>query len=336
MLYLVRNRWGGTLSQGAKFIDVDLAPGEAYLIWFITAQVRDGLDQVVDETLFAVKQTAEGLESAPPASLIDLIPAPDTFLVPQNLRDWAKNPQPVLAWSITEQQVPFLSKVQQQRAHITDLRREPMLTDAQAAERTASDAYNELAFFDDEIDMQEFEDQLEQARARVAALIRQFEHEAACSLGATWVVGVAAVYSLSNPPEKDLIDEKPDIGQKAEELVRAYEEKQGRDVKNVSGEHDVYPYDLHSTGPGGVRCIEVKGTTTGQFKLSENQRRAAKRLGKSYYIYIVRDPLGDQPKLAIVRDPLSKMNYDDVLYSGARYVYNTTTWQAAADEETTL
>jgi hypothetical protein len=37
-----------------------------------------------------------------------------------------------------------------------------------------------------------------------------------------------------------------------------------------------------------------------------------------------------------VRDPLSKMDYDHVLYSGARYVYQTTTWQAAADEETTL
>ena len=336
MLSLVHNRWGDTLSQGAKFIDVDLAPGEAYLLWFLTAQVRDGLDQIVDETLFAVKQTAEGLESAPAASLIDLIPAPETFLVPQNLHDWAQDPQPVLTWSISQQQMPFLSEVMQQRGHITDLRREPMLADAQAAEKAASMAYNDLAFFDDAVDIQEFEDQLEQARARVAALTHQFDHEAACSLGVTQVIGVAAVYSFVDAPEEDLIDEKPAIGQKAEDLAQAYEEKQGRVVKNVSGEHDDYPYDLHSTGPGGVRCIEVKGTTTGQFKLSENQRRTAKKLGKSYYLYIVRDPLGDQPKLTIVRDPLSKMEYDDVLYSGARYVYNATTWQAAADEETTL
>jgi len=98
----------------------------------------------------------------------------------------------------------------------------------------------------------------------------------------------------------------------------------------------MYPYDLHSTGPGGTRCIEVKGTTTGQFKLSETQRRAAKKLGQAYYIYVVRDPLGAHPKLTIIRDPLSKMTYDDVLYSGARYVFNASTWQAAADEETLL
>jgi len=30
------------------------------------------------------------------------------------------------------------------------------------------------------------------------------------------------------------------------------------------------------------------------------------------------------------------MDYDDVLYSGARYVYNSGTWRAAADEELTL
>jgi hypothetical protein len=30
------------------------------------------------------------------------------------------------------------------------------------------------------------------------------------------------------------------------------------------------------------------------------------------------------------------MDYDEVLYSGARYVYNASTWQAAADEETFL
>jgi superfamily II DNA or RNA helicase len=336
LLSLVHNRWGETLSQGAKFIDIDLAPGDTYLLWFLAAQVRDGLDQGVDETLFAVKQTAEGFTSAPAASLIDLIPAPDTFLVPQNLHDWSKNPQPMVAWSIVHQQLPFLNKVQQNRRHITALRREPMLADAQAAEMAASAAYNELAFAGEDIDLQTFEARLDRARARVVTLTRQFEQEAACSLGATRVISVATVYSLIDAPTEDLIDDRLEIGLKAEELVRAYEEKQGRTTKNVSGEHDMYPYDLHSTGPGGVRCIEVKGTTIGQFKLSENQRRAAKKLGQSYYVYVVRNPLSDQPKLTIIRDPLSKMDYDDILYSGARYVYNASTWQAAADEETLL
>ena len=336
LLTLVRQRWGETLAQGAKFIDVDLPPGETYLLWFLTAQVRDGHDQGVDETLFAVKQSAAGLESAPAAGLIDLIPAEETFLTPPHLRQWAREPQPVVAWSLAQQQLPFLQRVQQQRRHITALRREPMLADAQAAEMAANEAYNNLVFAGDDANLQEFEARRNQAKSRVADLTRQFELEAACSLGAPQIIGAAAVYALINAPAEDLIDMRPEIGQKAEALAQAYEESHGRTVRNVSGEHEMYPYDLHSTGPGGTRCIEVKGTTTGQFKLSENQRRSAKKLGQAYYLYVVRDPLGAHPKLTIIRDPLVKMDYDEVLYSGARYVYNASTWQAAADEETFL
>jgi len=336
LLALVRQRWGETLIQGAKFIDVDLPPGESYLLWFLTAQVRDGHDQVVDETLFAVKQNAAGLESAPAASLIDLISAAETFLTPPHLSQWAREPQPVIAWSLAQQQLPFLQRVQRQRQHITALRRAPMLADAQAAELAANDAYNELVFAGDDADLSKIEARRNQTKARVADLTRQFELEAACSLGAPQIIGAAAVYALIDAPAEDMIDEKPYVGLKAEELAQAYEKKHGRDVRNVSGEHEMYPYDLHSTGPGGTRCIEVKGTTTGQFKLTENERRAAKKLSHAYYIYVVRDPLGAHPKLTIIRDPLSKMTYDDVLYSGARYVFNASTWQAAADEETLL
>jgi superfamily II DNA or RNA helicase len=336
LLALADRRWGYSLPRGAKFIDVDLPPGETYLLWFLVAQVRDGLDQAVDETLFAVKQSATGLESAPAASLIDLIPAPDDFLTPPYLADRATDPQPVIAWSLAKQQLPFLQEIQQERGRITDLRREPMLADARAAENAATTAYNELAFDPDNSDLAALEQQREQATARVKTLSRQFEHEAACTLTATRIIGVAAVFSLVDPPATDIIDQTQAIGLKAEELAQKYEEKHGRAAKNVTGDHQTYPYDLYSTGPGGVRCIEVKGTTTGQIKLSENERRAARKLGSAYYLYIVRDPLGANPRLSIVRDPLSKMAHDAILYSGARYVFNATTWQNAADEETLL
>lgn len=337
ILTLVRDRWGRTLRQGARYIDVDLAPGASYLLWFLAAQVQDGLGQVVDEKLFAVKQTAEGFEPVPAASLIDLIPAPDTAATPKVVLDWVSDPTAAISWSISEQQWPFLCEARNGRERITELRRVPMLSDAKAAAKAANELYSERAFTSvDEVDLKRIEGRLEQAKERVAALERQFEHEAACSLGQTQLLGVAAVFPLIEPPNENLPDARPEIAARAEQLVAAYEEMQGRDVKNVSGEHDDYPYDLHSTGPGGVRCIEVKGTNTGQIILKENQRRAAKRLGKSYYLYIVRNPLSEYPRLTIISDPLSRMEHDDVLHSGVRYVYNSTTWQAVADEETIL
>ena len=337
MLTLVQQRWGETLRRGAKFIDVALPPGEAYLLWFLAAEVRDGLGHGVTEHLFAVKQTETRFESAAASSLIDLVPDSEAFLMPEALAELARAPEPVIAWSIRRQQLPFLHEMQAQRTAITQLRREPLLADAQAAERAALEAYNDLAFTPTEdTSLEEAEAARARAAERAETLTWQFDHEGACSLGPTRVVGAAAVFSLVEPPTEDLRDERPDIAAAAEALTQAYEARQGRTAINVSGEHDQYPYDLHSTGPGGTRCIEVKGTMTGKFKLSENQRRAARRLGKSYYLYIVHDPLADHPHLTIIHDPLSKMDYDDVLYSGARYVYNASTWHAAADEEITL
>jgi len=337
MLRLAQQRWGDTLRCGAKFIDVTLPPGESYLLWFLAVEVCDGQGQGVVERLFTVKQTMDGFEAVATSSLIDLVPEPKAFLASETLNDLTRDPTPAIEWSIHHQQMHFLSEIQKQRTVITQLRCAPLLADAQAAERDALTAYNDLAFAPPEdTSLEKAEAARERAAARVKTLTEQFAHEGACSLGPTRIIAAAAIFSLVEPPREELQDERPDIAAKAEALAKAYEERQGRQAINVSGEHDQYPYDLHSTGPGGTRCIEVKGTTTGNFMLSENQRRAAHRLGKSYYLYIVHDPLGKHPHLTIIRDPLSKMDYDDVLYSGARYVYNKTTWQEAADDEANL
>ena len=332
-LALAASRWGGALLDGALFVDVDLAPGDSYLLWFFAVHVRDGMGRSVQESLFAVKQTADGFVSARASSLTDLVSARDRSL-PEILREWATDPKPAVDWSIACQQIPFLNQVAAQRAIITDLRRKPMLADADAALRAAQETFDDAVFED--ADSSQPEARLQAAQARRTALTRRFEHEAACSLGVVRVLTVAAVLALVDAPQEDLADDRPEIAKKAQELAVAYELKAKRTPKDVSGEHDAYPYDLHSMGPGGVRCIEVKGTTTGAFLLSENERRAAKRLGSSYYLYIVRDPLGPGPVLSIVRDPLSKMEYDDVLYSGARYKFNATTWQPTVEETVSL
>ena len=105
--------------------------------------------------------------------------------------------------------------------------------------------------------------------------------------------------------------------------------------------------DVHHAGQGAadlggeadswrLASRQGKGTTTGRVILSETERHAAQRFREQYYLYIVRDPLGQRPALAIVRDPWARMTHDDTLYSGARYVYNARTWAAAAEQEIPL
>jgi hypothetical protein len=111
-----------------------------------------------------------------------------------------------------------------------------------------------------------------------------------------------------------------------------FETARGRTPTDVSGEHRDYPFDIHSSGPGGPRYIEVKGTTGGTVILSDNERKAARKLGSDYYLYIVEDPM-EKPRLSIVRDPATTMDYDDRILQGVSYVYRRETWQAARGEE---
>jgi SNF2 family DNA or RNA helicase len=334
LLAMAEERWTDALHKGAKFIDLKLAPGEAYLLWFLATQVRDGRDQPVEEQLIAIRQTPQAMQNVPASRLLDLAPTDEPFLVPDLLRELAQKPQPTIDWSIEHVQLPWLEQIRRRRAVITELRREPMLHDAAAAEHAAQEAYADAAFTDD--DTADTERQLERAQERLRMLQKQYDREAACSLGSTRVIGLAAVFSLVGEPEEELVDERPRIADAAMRHVVKYEQRLGRATRDVSGEHTDYPYDLHSSGPGGVRCIEVKGATSGGIFLTETEQRAAQRLRDAYYLYIVRDPLAEHPHLTIVRDPWAKMTHDNVLHSGVRYLYNPATWQAAADEETTL
>ncbi|MBM3190624.1 MAG: DUF3883 domain-containing protein, partial [Chloroflexi bacterium] len=308
--------------------------GGGYLVWFVRARVLDGNAQPVTEALLAVRQTPDTLRPLSASHLVDLVPAPGTAQVPNWMEALARSPQVVLDWSTEHQQLPMLSEATEHRRRIVALRREPMLADARAALQVASDAYAEAAFGDQE-DVGDWERRKEEAERRLADLEALYAREEACSLDGPEVVAIAAVLPAAEGPEHDLPDTTHDIEMAAMRIARRYEEKQGRQATDVSGEDRQFPYDLHSTGPGGVRCIEVKGTTTGRVLLSENEKRTAQRLGPSYYLYIVADPLG-AAALSIVRDPLSKMTHDSVLYSGARYVFNASTWRAARDEEVKL
>lgn len=338
-LRLVEREWDATRFTGACFLDPGLAPGDAYLLWFVAAQVLDGLGDPVERNLYAVRQTPEGMAPLPNAVLNDLVPETGAPRIPPALLALAREPQVVLNWSIQHQQLACLRRVQQQRVRVSDLRRAPMLHDARLAVEGLTAAYNQ-AVFTAPADappesLNELVGRQRQAQARYEALQRRFEREAACYLGAPEVVGVAAVLSMVDPTEEDVIDSRPEIAAAAERLARQYEVDHGRTVHSVSGEHADHPYDLHSSGPGGVRCIEVKGTTTGRVTLSENERRAAERLGPAYYLYVVRDPLG-AARLSIIRNPAARMTPDATLYGNRRYVYKAATWQAATDEEAAL
>jgi hypothetical protein len=261
--------------------------------------------------------------------LIDLIPAEKAELSP-SLHAASHEPIAAWQWSLEQQQLPWLAQETEHRRLVVDRRRATLVTEAQSAVEQAERAYGE-AVWQMGMDTDAAEQRVREARERLEAIEDRLAHESACSLAWPEVVSVAVVRPLHDIPEEEMPDLRPEVAAAAMAAALDYERAHGREPMDVSGEHHTHPYDILSTGPGGPRYIEVKGTTTGHIFLSENERRAAKRHGTTYHLYIISDPLGE-PRLAIIRDPFSRMTYDAVMYSGATYQYNHSTWAAAVDE----
>ncbi len=329
-LSLAQDRWSDDLPQGAVFLDARLPPGGGYLMWHLRGRVMDGQGETVTERLFAVRQNADTIESAPTAALIDLLPTESRTELPPWMAALSHDPSVAWEWSLGHQMLPWLRHETECRGRVVARTRATLLVAAERAFDIANQAYLDVAF-DTSLDGDELYARVQEAQHRVDALSAQLAREEACAL--TWpeVVGVAAVLPVSDSPTQEFVDLRPEVADAAMAAAVQYERDHGRKVVDVTGEHDIYPYDLYSTGPGGLRCIEVKGTTTGRIFVSENEWRAAQRLRTSFFLYIVTDPLGDA-QVRVVRDPFAHLDPDVVLSSGVKYGFDAATWRVAVDE----
>lgn len=121
-------------------------------------------------------------------------------------------------------------------------------------------------------------------------------------------------------PSEDALDRKQrddEIEAIAVKYAKAYEEADGATVRDVStapearsaGLSDHPGFDLLSLRPGWEeRAIEVKGRAgTGDVELTENEWAKACNLRSRYWLYVVYDCAGPQPRLLRVRDPFEKL-----------------------------
>ena len=116
----------------------------------------------------------------------------------------------------------------------------------------------------------------------------------------------------------------------AMDIAMKYEKMQGREPRDVSMyEH----YDILSTDPrtGEVRYIEVKGRYESDIvvELTETEFEYAKRLGDSYWLYIVYN-IGSKPQLIAIRNPVKNARWITVGYK--RYVLLGLRGDAASQE----
>ena len=76
----------------------------------------------------------------------------------------------------------------------------------------------------------------------------------------------------------------------------------------------------HQTGETEVRRIEVKGRQKGaSIVLTTNEWYKAQQLGKSYWLYVVWNPLGSNPDMVAIQDPANRLDHAKREIVASRY-----------------
>jgi hypothetical protein len=130
--------------------------------------------------------------------------------------------------------------------------------------------------------------------------------------------------------ESDLSElEKKNIEEKAMYLVKQFEKKEGRKVKDVSMYYT--GYDIKSTDHDKKqRFIEVKGKArSGKIILTVNEWNTAKKFGNQYYLYIVENISLNKPRLKIIQDPSSKLTAIETKF---QYILSRKNYASLANE----
>ncbi|MBN2390635.1 MAG: DUF3883 domain-containing protein [Anaerolineae bacterium] len=304
------------VAAGAVFLDVQPASASPYLVWFVRATIRDGLDRRTGDLLAAMQHRADQEQAAAlPTEILDAFePRMGHEYTNEAGEDVALRQgqamlgaqQEIVDACVMNQFLPALTgqRAQQQAAFTRD--RQFLTTGldalASALNDQALDAYGE----GDADAGERLADQAAAAQERKHTMLKALDLARQSLLTAPEVLGVALV--LPAPLEvviaPEVVDEEsgittvpmhrdPVVEAAAMQAALAYETRENRHPRDV---HQGNSWDIESYDAQGnlLRYIEVKGRgpeDADVVTLTEPEWEAARRLGDRHWLYIVR--LGD-------------------------------------------
>jgi superfamily II DNA/RNA helicase len=303
------------LGKGATFHSLQHeAPAR---IDFYRARIVDGLGHVVHERLFAVEIPEYGEPRLQePGVLGNFVPAD----VPAELPAVARLPE-VTAWLHERALAPFLeetrcdrlTEVERISAHVELSLTELLQRADEEIGRAAADVEQKLPGA---------EGRLAQAETRHSELLARrerrrtdLERQRALTLQA--VERIASVLVIPHPESQapEVRRLRPDFETEAiaMRVVMGHEQRQGRQVYDVSDKnlgYDVTSLDLVS---GELRLIEVKGlgAATGTVLLTPNERRVAEDRRDCFWLYVVTNCDAAPVLLEPIRDP-AQLDWNEV------------------------
>jgi superfamily II DNA or RNA helicase len=290
--------------RGACFIDPDItAPA---VLRFLVFDVIDGNGEVVRRVMTSVREIGGRREADRLGSLFDLIP---------DAADAPGGPVPagepdLVTWARQQLFEPVYHAAVKDRVHVADvqedfLRRAFNVLLARADEAVFA-AEDEIAAEVQGADgrLRKAEIQKETYQQRLTARLSEVEHSRAVTRGPVGVFGTALVLPAQagdgDGEGHSLSDEE--IERIAVEVATRHETDNDWAVESV--ESDNVGFDLLSLRGADRRCIEVKGRAgVAMVELTWGEFAKAQALGEDYWLYVVLDCAGPEPRLYRVQDP---------------------------------
>lgn len=321
------------MRRGAVFADPD---GNLNgLLWFVEAEIRDGINQVAGKRLFTVYQPLEGeWHLVQPSVLWDLKPLEPGSELQVNPSPLALDEPRTTAFIIESALEHYRAELLERRQHDAEIKRkyglrslEQMLIESEAKlidyemRRARGASIPEITIQREERHKRELE-------ARKQVLEETIQREVSLLPATPRVLGVARVVPYVPVPtaEGAAMRSSAEIEALGMEVAMKHEREQGRSPKDVSKENP--GFDIRSTAlDGTVRYIEVKArATTGPVDLTPNEWLMAQRLGEEYWLYIVENASSD-PVLYMIQNPADKLRPEKVIET-VRYLVKD--WKEAA------
>jgi superfamily II DNA or RNA helicase len=324
------------MGRGAVFTDPDGKMDG--LLWFVEAEIRDGLDQVAGKRLFTVYQPREGQwRLVQPAILWDLKPlnSERSSEVQSNPSSLTLDEAGMTAFVITNALEGYRAELEARRRRDAEIKRKYGL---RSLEQLIMEAEAKLIDYElrksqganiPEATVQREERRKQELEARKRELEETIQREVSLLPATPRILGVARVVPSVPPAEEAEWHPSAEIEARGMEVAMRYERGQGREPEDVSAEN--LGFDIRSTAPdGSVRYIEVKARAgTGAIVLTPNEWLMAQRLRGEYWLYIVERAATD-PKLYTIQDPASKLQPETV-YEAVRYIVKD--WKEAVSHD---
>lgn len=334
LVKVIRNLCREDMLQGTVLISPE--DKDAYFAFFVKSQITDnraGEENIADERLLLVQQTAEGqLSITSPAKFIDLHP-PAEFTKPvtpppavseHEVIDWCFANFTRKQWEETSAHVQkdytarkeylelaFTQVILELQAEIQRLQQKQLLGDTRVAETIKKK-------------LKRIEELLEKKKSRLQTFeqMQQLSPKEPEVLGCAYVVPLSQVeynahYGMSRDDEAEAV---------AMQVAMDYERSQGWQPTDVSANNE--GYDIKSISPEELkRYIEVKGRSgsDGSVMLTENEMNRLAQLGDSAWLYIVIN-CKTVPELYRIQNPAKNLRFEKKT-RGIQYFLPMSEWK---------